>query len=149
VFLLSAGLAQADVLPHRDVAAINVEVAAVFVRIDTAQAAHRADPRLRYVQLLPAALKRDGSTPTRPDLDTKTPNDRSVGMRNLGFTDGDAFRADYVVEEYFTPPRSPVRHGYVIHAEVEIGGVIWRRSRAFGPEARNVVDSDTAWYTVE
>lgn len=103
----------------------------------------------RYVQLIGAPSKLDGTTTVKPALDTKTPSDRVHGMRDLGFLDTDKYRVDYVMDEYYTPPRTKIRHGYLIHAEVEISGKTWRRTKQYGPEGRGFTNDALSWYQVE
>lgn len=105
--------------------------------------------RRRPIQLLPAPTKRDGVTAVKPELDKKTPKDRLFGMRDLGFLDVVKHHADYIVDDYFTPDRGGPRNGFLIHAEVEIAGRTWRRTRQVGPEDRGFVDSPTSWYRVD
>ena len=147
--LLWAFPAEAARLPHARAAALNAEVDAIFARVDAAQATWRSmRARRRYIQLLKAPVARDGNTATRPALDAKTPRDRRNGMRDLGFINADSLFIDYVIDEYVTPSRGHPngQHGYLIHAEVQIAGQHYRRTRQFGPEDFGFVNSANGWY---
>lgn len=96
----------------------------------------------RHIQILSVGTN-NADTGRRVDNAASKPGDRADTWADL---DPDlltqSFLAIYAIDEY----RGSVGSGFILHAEVIVNGVVWRRSRAVGPESRSFVDADDGWY---
>ena len=149
LLLLFTGSAWADTLPSDlttgEQAAINGEINGMFTALNAQQTVWIAGgPGRRFVQVLSRAVKTDGTALRTVDLIGTQPSDRSVGLGTLGVLGGQQHLCDYRIDEY----EGTLGKGFEVSCELEIAGVIWRRTRHVGPETRPFVDSATGWYQV-
>lgn len=150
LLLLWTASARADVLPHANRAAINAEVTSVFTILADRQLTFvGADTTKRYVQLVENPTPLDGTTAQQLNWTAKRPTDRTDDANSLGIVTTSSFLVDYIIDEYVTPPRGPVTTGYLLHAEVDIAGIKWRRTLQVGPEDRGFTNGPSQWYAVE
>ena len=125
--------------------AVNAEVDVAFTALETAQADWMAgDARRRYVQVLSRAVKSDGTATRLDDRVETTPSDRSETLTTLGISTSRVALCDYVLGEY----EGTLGKGHLMHCELELSVVVWRRTRHVGPEVRGFTDSDIGWYQV-